>query len=147
MQYFSEIAFIELCSEKSCCHHSSQTQLLKNHFLKKSPGQRKYNIQLWTVKLPCEPAEIKWLKQVPTGNLASWNRLVSTQLVRCRKRYAKNDDLGFRTVGPLPFFLTAVKSCGQSPFKEISSWWQNNHVTRRVNIFLTHPQLCEINKE
>lgn len=111
MQYFSEIYFMEPCPGKSCCHHSSQTQLfLKNHFLRKSPVQCKYNIQLWTVKLPHEPAEIKWLKQVPTGNLASWNRLMSAQLVKCQKRYAKNDDPGFRTIGPRPFFLTAVKN-------------------------------------
>ena len=81
----------------------------KNHFLKKSLGQCKYNIQLWTLKLPREPAEIKWLKQVPTGNRASWNRLVNAQLVKCRKRYAKNDDSSCRNTGSLSF-LTAVKS-------------------------------------
>ena len=119
----------------------------KKSFLKEISRPVQVQYQLWTVELPREPAEIKWLKQVPTGNLASWNRLISAQLVKCRKRYAKNDDPGFRTIGPLPFFLTAVKNPRAN--RLLRRFPAADKITTSLEglIFLTPPQLCKINKE
>ena len=107
-------------------------------------------LQVHHSALNCETApwtaEIKWLKQVPTGNRASWNRLISAQLVKCRKRYADNDDPGFRTTGPLPFVLTAVKKPRASRLLRFPA---GDKITTPLEglIFLTHPRLCKINKE